>query len=98
MIWDTIHGVTKMEIAATIIMLTLEMAPDRALSSNALEVPIPFACVPSRMPWAISFLMRKCLISHGAITEPIMAFKITKTAVTDGTPPIFQIRPLQSGL
>lgn len=73
--------------AATIIEM-LDMVPERELNSNALDVPVPWAAVPNRMPRAISPRILKIRRTEGPTMEPRMPVMMTNTAVMLGMPPI----------
>ncbi|CAI8881357.1 hypothetical protein EMIT074MI3_20790 [Bacillus licheniformis] len=53
------NGAAQSVMIAARIIDTLEIVPDTELSSNAFDVPAPWALVPSSTPLAISLSIRK---------------------------------------
>lgn len=66
----------------------LAIVPSTGPISNAFDVPVPFALVPSIIPFASAVLIRHMRMSVGPSNAPVKAVNTTKTAVNCDMPPI----------
>lgn len=66
----------------------LAIVPSTGPISNAFEVPVPFALVPSIIPFAMAVLIRHMRIRKGPKSAPVNAVSTTNTAVNCDIPPI----------